>query len=153
MKGYDIKELEKYIRDRRKGLINPVMEQRIQEDNFLSYLAAGIEAHLDEYPDQVLDHFLKNKKEQLWQSIEQSINPKTTSTAIQTLQPSSLHRFFTRSLQFLKGEVDIHSYHYLMGFNCCCLLVLISMIIWLNCWGGDLSSANEVIRINGFKDF
>jgi len=142
---YDIKTLEKFVRSKRNGQIDKEMEKWVEQDSSLSYIVRGIEKHLDEQEaNSNLEGFLKRKQDKIWKSLE-SVQADASLNSF-AKSPASIpfwKKTFDKTLRYFKGEVDIHSYHYLMGFNCCCLLVLIVTCIWVGYLEGDINMINQ----------
>ena len=146
--SYSIQELKQYILQKKNGFIDPLIEQQIQEDDFLQTVLMGLEKQLVKYNSNDISSILKDKKQKNWLAI--TSHSPTTNT-VHTIQKL---RFQEKIYQYLSSWG--YNYHYfrihlLLGFNCSCVLLLIFIAYWLNILQDSPALISNLSEFVGYK--
>jgi hypothetical protein len=146
---YTIKELEKYLLNKKAGATDMRIAQAIENDPFLQTVVIGLERTMTKNNNVNTTHFLEEKKNKTWLTLSPTLtmyNNNNTNTTKSNIFEKISHYFSLRNYdpQYLR-------IHLLLGFNCSCVLALVITACWLNSSEESTMLISHLEELAGYK--
>ncbi len=156
--AYSIEDLTAYLLQKKEGDVDAVLEQHLREDPFLQTVMAGLEKEWEYNNDiTMLQTSLTAKRRKVWANLQRAL-PKPVRAAHHTRLRYIVQQFFYKAdhyfyLAYSGKDIHYSRAHFLLGFNCSCVLLLVFMMIYLSSFSEatSLYSTSTLGELTGYK--